>query len=496
MGDATHNKPQSNNIMNAFQNSGKRQRVHFESSDVTPTPSNTSTNGDISAVSSVIEVPQLQLEGNNFDTESRETVVDTYADRENLKLAYRVDNLKDKQSRYESHVSFLCKCLDNNIIPNGLRVYCEPSIGNRDEDFLEKWHNKLTECSKALINITIEWSKNTIEKTKAEIQTTSDRLKESVPAPTFREIETSLAKNQESRTNELVHRKNRKFYKLKYGDKDREAAVPSNNRTNEIINNRGHRGMGQQERNRGDDNFRSVRPRNDRNTTDRPREDTERYVRNNNNNHSYDQNSRIDRPREDNRRYARNDNNYNQNSDRPREDNRRHARNDNNHNNSDSEHDERVLAAIERRAGNYAGAVKGPRANLEAPIHERLLGKRNSNRSIRNRTDVEDYPSLRQDRPREDRRAERDSKDKEIDSLRKKIREMENERTEKERVVNHYSPNDTSAKNGEGGQAGPSKTNRSPEEMQTYIQEALRVICGFAESFNTQQDPTRTHTDK
>ena len=115
----------------------------------------------------MIEVPQLQLEGNNFDTESRETVVDTFADRENLKLAYRVDNLKDKQSRYESHVSFLRKCLDNNIIPNGLRVYCEPSIGNRDEDFLEKWHNKLTECSKALINITIEWSKNTIEKSES-----------------------------------------------------------------------------------------------------------------------------------------------------------------------------------------------------------------------------------------------------------------------------------------------------------------------------------------
>ena len=163
MGDATHNKLQ-NNIMNAFQNSGKRQRVQFENPEVTPTPSNTSTNGNLSAVPSMIEIPQLQLDGNNFDTESRETVVDaSYADREKLKLAFRVDNLKDKQSRYESHVSFLRKCLDNNITPNGLRVYCEPSIGNRDEDFMEKWHNQLTECSKALINITIEWSKNTIE---------------------------------------------------------------------------------------------------------------------------------------------------------------------------------------------------------------------------------------------------------------------------------------------------------------------------------------------
>ena len=490
MGDATTSKLQ-NNIMNAFQNSKKRQRVQFENPEVTPTPSNTSTNGDLSAVPSMMEVPQLQLEGSSFDTESRETVVDTFAERENLRLAYRIDNLKDKQTRYESHVSFLRKCLDNNITPNGLRVYCEPSIGNRDEDFLEKWHNQLTECSKALINITIEWSKNTIEKTKAEIQTASDRLKESVPAPTFKDIESSLAKNQETRTNELVHRKNRKFYKLKYGDKE-PATPPSNNRANEIINNRGHRGMnrGQQERNRGDENIRSNRPGNN----DRPREDN-RYVRN----HSYTntslQNSGVDRPRED--KYTRN-NNYNQNIDdhRPREDNRRH-RNDYN---SDSEHDERVLAAIDKRTGNYAGAVKGPRAHgLEAPIHERIaLGKRNSNRNIRDprdRNDRGDHPPPR-DRPREDKPVERDSKDKEIDALRRKVREMENERTGNERVLNHYSPNDTSAKNGDGAQAGPSKTNRSPEDMQAYIQEALRVICGFAESFNTQPDPTRTHTDK
>ena len=477
MGDATTNKLQ-NNIMNAFQNSKKRQRVQFENPEVTPTPSNTSTNGDLSAVQPMMEVPQLQLEGNNFDNESRETVVDTFAERENLKLAYRIDNLKDKQTRYESHVSFLRKCLDNKITPNGLRVYCEPSIGNRDEDFLEKWHNELTKCSKALIDLTIEWSKNTIDKTKAEIQTTSDKLKESVPAPTFKDIESSLSKNQETRTNELVHRKNRKFYKLKYGDKE-PATPPSNNRANEIINNRGHRGLnrGQQERNRGDENIRSNRPGNN----DRPREDN-RYV----GNHSYT-----------NASYTRN-NNYNQNIDdhRPREDNRRQW----NDYNSDSEHDERVLAAIDKRTGNYAGAVKGPRAHgLEAPIHERIaLGKRNSNRNIRDprdRNDRGDHPPTRV-RPREDKPVDRDSKDKEIEALRRKVREMENERTGNERVLNHFSPNDISAKNGDGAQAGPSNTNRSPEDMQAYIQEALRVICGFAESFNTQPDPTRTHTDK
>ena len=73
---------------------------------------------------------------------------------------------------------------------------------------------------------------------------------------------------------------------------------------------------------------------------------------------------------------------------------------------------------------------------------------------------------------------------------------METEKNRIERVIDHYSPNDTSTKYGGGAQAGPSKTNRSPEEMETYIQEALQVICGYAESLKTQQDPTRTHMSK
>ena len=85
--------------------------------------------------------------------------------------------------------------------------------------------------------------------------------------------------------------------------------------------------------------------------------------------------------------------------DRPREDNQRYV-NNNNYLNRDQEHDERVLAVIDRRTGhnNYAGAVNGgPRANLEVPIHERILGRRNSRKSIRERNSErprEDYPPL------------------------------------------------------------------------------------------------------
>ena len=62
-------------------------------------------------------------------------------ERERESLVCRLDRSNDKKCRYLSHKSFLTKCLANNLTPNGLRVYVEPSIGNRNDEFLDKWHS-------------------------------------------------------------------------------------------------------------------------------------------------------------------------------------------------------------------------------------------------------------------------------------------------------------------------------------------------------------------
>ena len=67
----------------------------------------------------------------------------------------------------------------------------------------------------------------------------------------------------------------------------------TNNRTNEIMNNREKRDMGRQDHDRGDDrnNFRIDHQRSDRgNRPHRPREDIQRYVYTNNN-HTYNNNN-------------------------------------------------------------------------------------------------------------------------------------------------------------------------------------------------------------
>ena len=126
MGDANSNHLNSQaNILDAFRRSGKRPRNQLED-EITPTQSMhdscIETPSDVSKSNSEISLPQLQL--NDDRLPSVDTVIETMqVDKDKVKLAFKVDNLKDKLSRYESHVTFLRKCLDNNVTPNGLRVY-------------------------------------------------------------------------------------------------------------------------------------------------------------------------------------------------------------------------------------------------------------------------------------------------------------------------------------------------------------------------------------
>ena len=48
------------------------------------------------------------------------------------KIALKLNSLNDKKARYELHKTFLSKCYRDKIIPHGLSIYVEPSIGNQD----------------------------------------------------------------------------------------------------------------------------------------------------------------------------------------------------------------------------------------------------------------------------------------------------------------------------------------------------------------------------
>ena len=67
------------------------------------------------------------------------------------KLALKLNSLNDKNARYKSHRSFLTKCHKEEVIPQGLSIHIEPSVGNQDSEFLETWHERLQALSLTLM---------------------------------------------------------------------------------------------------------------------------------------------------------------------------------------------------------------------------------------------------------------------------------------------------------------------------------------------------------
>ena len=157
--------------------------------------------------------------GNTTSSESVETVVDTYTDSIIRNTARKLDRLYDKQARFESHQQFLERCLQATVIPKGLQIELEPSIGNHDEEFLAKWNDKLLKFSRELTQDVIEFCGTTVAETVAKISDAKEDLKKNANQVQLKDITATLDKNQGDRIHHLKRNKDKKFYKLKYNMK-------------------------------------------------------------------------------------------------------------------------------------------------------------------------------------------------------------------------------------------------------------------------------------
>ena len=209
------------NSTSDFFQRGKKRRTDPE--EITPTQSllnvesdqtDAESDGDIDRLSVAglsdkgsNTTPAIQLTGASVET----IVTPTQVDIEKEMMARKLDCLRDKHGRYVSHITFIKKCLEQDVIPNGLSVWVEPSIGNRDEVFLNKWHERMKEFSKVLANDVLEWSETTLTKTKGEIDDTTKDLKALVTTKVYNDIQSTLETNDSIRNNALTARKNKKI---------------------------------------------------------------------------------------------------------------------------------------------------------------------------------------------------------------------------------------------------------------------------------------------
>ena len=160
--------------------------------------------------------------GETSSNDSMITVIDTQKDGRIRRAARNLDRLNDKQARFESHKQFLERCITASVIPKGLQIELEPSIGNHNEEFLAKWNEKLTRFSRELTQDVIEFCGTTVAETATLISEAKEDLKQCAAADQVKDINETLEKNQSDRTQQLRRNKDRKFYKLKFNMKPRQ----------------------------------------------------------------------------------------------------------------------------------------------------------------------------------------------------------------------------------------------------------------------------------
>ena len=94
---------------------------------------------------------------------------------EYLKAAFKFCRLREKEGGYVYHRLFLSCCISENIIPNGLRLELEPTIGNHDETFLNNWYEKLQQHSQGFMKDIITFCYKRITKLKVGIENTEKK---------------------------------------------------------------------------------------------------------------------------------------------------------------------------------------------------------------------------------------------------------------------------------------------------------------------------------
>ena len=93
-----------------------------------------------------LEVPIIVIKGNQESTPAT-----TLTGQQQEAMVVKLDRLYDKHARFESHRQFLQRCIKEKVIPNGLKINLEPTIGNYDDKFLTKWYDKLQSFSISLM---------------------------------------------------------------------------------------------------------------------------------------------------------------------------------------------------------------------------------------------------------------------------------------------------------------------------------------------------------
>ena len=177
-------------------------------------------NSDRDSISTIIN----RNERGTDDTGPRESN-NIHSEDDHKPRVIRLERLRDKADRYSSHIGFLKECRDTKVIPKGLKIDIEPSIGNNDEQFCTQWFSRLEEFSLTLISDIIAYSEGIENSTSIKIDEETTYLKNNMSPDDFKECTDIMDHNATQRRKRLSSTKRKKYHFLRYNRPERHEST-------------------------------------------------------------------------------------------------------------------------------------------------------------------------------------------------------------------------------------------------------------------------------
>ena len=115
----------------------------------------------------VSEASTATLIADNLKEDQNFLVTPAFAERHKEQQAMKLNRLKDKNVRYQSHREFLSQFIESKLIPKGLKLELEPTIGNHDQEFSDTWYSNLQEFSLTLMKEIVKFCDKTISENRS-----------------------------------------------------------------------------------------------------------------------------------------------------------------------------------------------------------------------------------------------------------------------------------------------------------------------------------------
>ena len=154
-------------------------------------------------------IEELVNINHNFLTASPITIHNTDG------LALELNRLKEKSARYLSHKDFISQYIKSKLVPKGLELTLEPTIGNYDQDFIDNWYSNLKDFSLVLMERIVSFCDKTKEETTIKINSTESILKQKLEKKEYEEIKKTITSNEAAIKKISHQRKFKKYNSLK-----------------------------------------------------------------------------------------------------------------------------------------------------------------------------------------------------------------------------------------------------------------------------------------